>query len=67
MMVTLGLSVVLTQTTISQAKADEVNAGLADVASVSAPRLGGVPHGLLDDVRALPGVMAAAPPRRPRC
>ncbi|MEV4066582.1 ABC transporter permease [Nonomuraea dietziae] len=61
MMVTLGLSVVLTQTTISQAKADEVNAGLADVASVSAPRLGGVPHGLLDDVRALPGVVAAAP------
>ncbi|GAA2358826.1 FtsX-like permease family protein [Nonomuraea africana] len=60
MVVTLGLSVVLTQTTISRAKADEARAGLAGVASVSAPGLGGIPHGLLDDVRARPGVTAAA-------
>ncbi|MFI6325001.1 FtsX-like permease family protein [Nonomuraea sp. NPDC050556] len=51
MVVTLGLSVVLTQTTIQRAGADEAEAGLRGVTSITAPRHGGIPHGLLDEVR----------------
>ncbi|MEV0389163.1 ABC transporter permease [Nonomuraea sp. NPDC050643] len=60
MVLTLGLSVVLTQTTVVRAKSDEAAAALRGLRTITAPALGGIPHGLLDDVRALPGVERAA-------
>ncbi|NBE98981.1 ABC transporter permease [Nonomuraea sp. KC401] len=59
MVVTLGLSFTLTQTTIMTAKADEAALGLRGVRAITADRLGGVPHGLVSEVRATPGVRAA--------
>ncbi|YCK37578.1 FtsX-like permease family protein [Actinomadura sp. ATCC 39365] len=51
MVVTLGLSVVLTQTTMAKARADEVAPGLRGLVTITAPDLGGVPRDLLADVR----------------
>ncbi|TDE28409.1 ABC transporter permease [Nonomuraea mesophila] len=59
MVVTLGLSFTLTQTTIMTAKADEAALGLRGVRAITAGRFGGVPHGLVSEVRATPGVRAA--------
>ncbi|MFI7643479.1 ABC transporter permease [Nonomuraea sp. NPDC049400] len=61
MVVTLGLSFALTQTTIMTAKADEAALGLRGLLAVTADRLGGIPDGLLPDVRGVPGVLGAAP------
>ncbi|WP_326820267.1 ABC transporter permease [Streptosporangium sp. NBC_01756] len=60
MVVTLGLSFTLTQTTIMTSKADEAALGMRGVRAITADRLGGVPHGLESEVRATPGVRAAA-------
>ncbi|MFI7107148.1 FtsX-like permease family protein [Nonomuraea sp. NPDC050227] len=51
MVLTLGLSVVLSQTTMAKARADEVASGLRGLVTITAPELGGVPRGLLADVR----------------
>ncbi|MFI6177504.1 FtsX-like permease family protein [Nonomuraea sp. NPDC051191] len=51
MVVTLGLSVVLTQTTMARAQSDEAALGLRGLVTISAPGLGGVPRDLLADVR----------------
>lgn len=59
MVVTLALSVVLTDTTIAKATGDEAAQGIHADAVITAPVLGGIPHGLLSDVRAAPGVTAA--------
>ncbi|MER5320511.1 FtsX-like permease family protein [Streptosporangium roseum] len=59
MVVTLALSVVLTQTTIAKASGDEAAQGIHADATITAPVLGGIPHGLLSDVRATRGVTAA--------
>lgn len=59
MVVTLALSVVLTQTTIAKATGDEAAQGIRADAAITAPVLGGIPHGLISDVRAAPGVTAA--------
>lgn len=59
MVVTLALSVVLTHTTIAKATGDETAQGIRADATITAPVLGGIPHGLLSDVRATRGVIAA--------
>ncbi|MFI9597466.1 FtsX-like permease family protein [Nonomuraea sp. NPDC052265] len=51
MVVTLGLSVVLTQTTMARARSDEVALGLRGLVTITAPGLGGIPRDLLADVR----------------
>ncbi|WP_043625843.1 ABC transporter permease [Nonomuraea candida] len=53
MVVTLGLSVTLTQTTISEARSRQTSAAMRGLVTITAPGLGGIPHGLLDEVRRL--------------
>lgn len=53
MAVTLSLSVVLTQTTITKARSDQATLGMRDLVTITAPGLGGIPRGLLSDVRAV--------------
>ncbi|WP_205857593.1 ABC transporter permease, partial [Phytoactinopolyspora endophytica] len=59
MVVTLALSYTLTQTTVMSAATADVAAGTHADRALTAPDLGGIPDGLLADVRALPGVSAA--------
>ncbi|WP_222195984.1 FtsX-like permease family protein [Modestobacter italicus] len=49
------------QTTVAGAMAEETRAGTLADATLTADALGGVPAGLLDEVRATPGVAAVAP------
>ncbi|MFE3455399.1 FtsX-like permease family protein [Nonomuraea sp. NPDC059194] len=51
MSVTLGLSVVLTQTTIAGAQSQQAALGMRDLVTITAPSLGGIPRGLLAEVR----------------
>ncbi|RJL33412.1 FtsX-like permease family protein [Bailinhaonella thermotolerans] len=60
MAVTLGLSVVLTHTTLGRARTDEAALGLRGLVTLTAPALGGVPHGLVSDVRDLTPATAVA-------
>ncbi|MFI6600706.1 FtsX-like permease family protein [Nonomuraea sp. NPDC050536] len=59
MVVTLGVSFTYSQTTVMAAKADEVAAALRGLRVVTAEGLGGIPHGLAAELRAVPGVAAA--------
>ncbi|WP_433259117.1 FtsX-like permease family protein [Streptosporangium sp. CA-135522] len=52
MAVTLGLSVVLTQTTITKAMSEQATLGMHGLVTITAPGLGGIPHDLLAEVRA---------------
>ena len=61
MAVVFTLTYVLAQTTVITATAQQVNDGTSAQQTITAPRLGGLPVGLLEDVRATPGVRAAAP------
>ncbi|RSM94499.1 hypothetical protein DMB42_51255 [Nonomuraea sp. WAC 01424] len=51
MVVTLGLSVTLTQTTMARAQSDQAALGLRGLVTITAPGLGGIPRDLLADVR----------------
>ncbi|GAA0726445.1 FtsX-like permease family protein [Dactylosporangium roseum] len=61
MAVLFTLTYALTQTTLMSAVSGEVRAGTRADATVTAPGLGGLPAGALDEIRAVPGVRAAAP------
>jgi putative ABC transport system permease protein len=61
MAVVFTLTYVLSLTTVTAAASDEARAGTLADASVTAPGLGGLPGGLVADVREVPGVEAAAP------
>ncbi|WP_369208100.1 FtsX-like permease family protein [Streptomyces sp. PU-14G] len=61
MAVVFTLTYALTQTTVLAATSGDVHDGTRAQFAVSAPGLGGVPEGLLDEVRGRPGVEAAAP------
>ena len=61
MAVVFTLTYALTQTTVMAATSGDVRDGTRAQLGVSAPGLGGVPKGLLGDVRDTPGVRAAAP------
>ncbi|NRQ40831.1 FtsX-like permease family protein, partial [Nonomuraea sp. NN258] len=52
MAVTLGLSVALTQTTIAAARSGEATLAMRGLVTITAPGLGGIPRGLLAEVRA---------------
>lgn len=60
MVVSLGVSFTYSQTTVMAAKADEVAAGLRGLRVVTAAGLGGIPHGLAAELRAVPGVSGVA-------
>ena len=61
MVVIFALTYTLAQTTLTAATGEESRDGtLADL-SIGAPSLGGVPDGVLDQVRHVPGVLGAAP------
>lgn len=53
MAVTLSLSVVLTQTTITKARSEQATLGMRGPVTITAAGLGGIPRGLLSDVRAV--------------
>ncbi|MFI6499910.1 FtsX-like permease family protein [Nonomuraea typhae] len=59
MVVTLATSMTLTHTTVLSATTAETAEILKADAVVTAPAYGGIPHGLLESVRAAPGVKAA--------
>jgi putative ABC transport system permease protein len=61
MAVVFALTYVLAQTTVISATVRQVSEGTLAEYSISAPRLGGLPVGLIEEVRATPGVRAAAP------
>ena len=61
MAVAFVLTYTFTLTTVAEATAQDTRAGTLAQHRVTAPGLGGLPTGLLDDVRATPGVTAAAP------
>ena len=61
MAVVFTLTYVLAQTTVIAATAQQVSDGTLAQQSITAPGLGGLPAGLLGQVRASPGVRAAAP------
>ncbi|PZG53024.1 hypothetical protein C1I98_06215, partial [Spongiactinospora gelatinilytica] len=51
MVVTLGLSVVFTQSTLDRARSDETAQAMSGLVTITAPGLGGIPRDLLADVR----------------
>ncbi|MER6948719.1 FtsX-like permease family protein [Nonomuraea sp. NPDC000554] len=59
MVVTLTLGYTLTQTTVMAAAANDLAEGTRADLTLTAPALGGIPRGLLAEVRATPGVAAA--------
>ncbi|MEU0570716.1 ABC transporter permease [Nonomuraea sp. NPDC005983] len=59
MVVTLTLGYTLTQTTVMAAAANDLAEGTRADLTLTAPALGGLPRGLLAQVRAAPGVAAA--------
>ncbi|MEW2344309.1 ABC transporter permease [Streptomyces griseoaurantiacus] len=61
MAVAFVLTYAFTLTTVAEATAQDTRAGTLAQYRVSAPGLGGLPTGLLDDVRDTPGVKEAAP------
>jgi len=61
MVVIFVLTYALAQTTLSAATSQESGAGTLAPLSISAPALGGLPDGVLDQVRKVPGVLGAAP------
>lgn len=61
MAVVFTLTYAYTQTTVTRATSDQVEAGTRADLSITAPGLGGIPDGLLDRVRDTPGVLAVAP------
>ncbi len=61
MAVVFTLTYAYTQTTVTRATSDQVEAGTRADLSITAPGLGGIPDGLLHRVRDTPGVLAVAP------
>ncbi|WP_433825938.1 FtsX-like permease family protein [Actinoplanes sp. CA-015351] len=61
MAVVFALTYVLAQTTVISATARQVDDGTLAQLSISAPQFGGLPVGLIEDVRTTPGVRSAAP------
>ncbi|MEU2606997.1 ABC transporter permease [Streptomyces albus] len=61
MAVVFTLTYALTQTTVLAATSGDVRDGTRAQLTVSAPGLGGIPEGLLDEVLRTPGVRDAAP------
>ncbi|SDL22493.1 FtsX-like permease family protein [Nonomuraea jiangxiensis] len=53
MVVTLGLSVTLTQTTLAEARSAQAAPAMRGLVTITAPSLSGIPRGLLEEVREL--------------
>jgi putative ABC transport system permease protein len=61
MAVVFTLTYTLTQTTLARATGDEVHAATRAQLSITAPAFGGLPADVSGQVRAVPGVLSAAP------